>query len=265
MSGVLILSLFAPAHADECVSVELSAAAAEAVELVIEDELDAASRAAWAGLGALECLERVPDPEDLATLWQVLGAIETYRGEVELAATHLARSAAVHPGWFNEQLGQDVQEAWAQATIALSDSAGLAVWPVPTGGLLLLDGVVRPPTPLDVAPGRHVVQVMVDDQLVYSLVLELADGQRAEIATGLPEPEVAGDGVSPWLVGAGVAALAAASSYGVAWTVDRRLPEAVTVEDLDRGYVTGRAVGYAVAGGLAGAAVVGAGVHIAVW
>jgi len=265
MSGVLILSLFAPASAAECAPIELNAAANSAVELVIDDELDAASRAAWDGLAALECLTRVPDPEDMATLWQVLGAIETYRGERELAAEHLARSAAVHPGWFNERLGQEVQEAWADATVALTDSAGLAVWPVPTGGLLLLDGVVRPPTSLDVAPGRHVVQVVVDEDLVYSLVLELADGQRAEIATGLPEPEVAGSSVSPWLVGAGAAALAAAGSYTAALVVDRRLPEATTVSDLDQGYSTGRTMGYAVAGGLAGVAVVGAGVHIAVW
>lgn len=265
MPAALILSLVAPAVAAECEPADLGPLAARAVDLVIEDELDAAAREAWRGLGALECARDVPQPEDLATLWQVLGAVEIYRGEPALADDHLARSAAVHPGWFDDRLGQDVQEIWSAVSAASVPSAGMSVWPVPEGATLYLDGVVRPSTPVALAPGRHLVQVVQDEALVFHLVLELAEGQQAEIATGLPEPAVARRGPSPWLIGAGVAALGAAGSYAVASRIDASLPGATTVEDLDEGYFRSRAVGYGVAGGLAGAAAVGVGLHVALW
>ncbi len=265
MSVILILALAAPAPAADCEPVSLGPLAARAVELVIEDELDAATREAWRGLGALDCTEEVPRPEDLATLWQVLGAVEVYRGELALADDHLARAAAVNPGWFDDRLGQDVQEVWSLVSAAAVASAGISAWPLPEGAVLYLDGVVRPATPVELIPGRHLVQVVWDGELAFQLVLELEDGQRAELATGLPEPQIARRGPSPWLIGAGVAALGAAGSYAAAVRLDRSLTERTTVEELDADYLRTRQLGYGLAGGLGGLAALGLGVHIAIW
>ncbi len=265
MSVVLSLALAVSAAAADCEPVPLGPTAAHAVDLVIEDELDAAAREAWRGLGALECIEEVPRPEDLATLWQVLGAVEVYRGELALADDHLARAVAVHPGWFDDRLGQDVQEVWALVSAAAVASAGISAWPLPEGSVLYLDGVVRPGTPVELIPGRHIVQVIWDGAVAFQLVLELEDGQRAEIATGLPEPQVARRGPSPWLIGAGVAALGAAGSYAAAARLDRSLPDLTTVEELDADYLRVRQLGYGLAGGLTGVAALGLGVHLAAW
>jgi hypothetical protein len=263
MPAALILALVAPATAADCAPVDTAAAAYDAVSLVLEDELEGAEARAREGIAGLECMALVPAPEDLARLWQVLGAIYVYRDMPELARPSLAQAAAVYPGWFEDDLGQPVREAWLAAAAEL-ETASMAVWPVPGGGLLFVDGVVRPNEPFDVPAGRHFVQITHDQEIAFSRTLDLAGGQHAEIATGLPGPELGERGFSPFLLGAGAAAAGAVAAYSAGWAVDRTLEDADTVQALDRRFWVGRSLGYT-AGGLALGAAVGVGLHFTVW
>ena len=204
------LLLLTAASAQDCL--DLGAQVEKAVVAVTDDELDLASRLAKEGLDSLSCQPRVPSPEELATLYQVRGAVGVYGGNDALAESALAQAKSTHPGWFNDRLGSGVRTVWEAQT---PTGEGLVtVWPVPDDGVLYIDGQARSEQPVLVPAGSRLVQVAVGAEVAFVEVVQLADGQELEFATGLPEPTADRRRFTPWLVGTLVGAGAAGGLTG---------------------------------------------------
>lgn len=221
----LLISL---ASAGDCTPLDLDAQVDLAVTAVTDDELGEASRLAQEGLDNLVCQERVVDPEDIASLHQVQGAVGVYSNQPRLADEALQQAKAVYPAWFNDRLGGSVKTVWDHQPT--SGEATLTAWPIPDEGVLYVDGLARAEQPVALSPGRHLVQVAVGAEVAYVDLVDLADGQLIELATGLPEPTHSRR-VSPWLIATASSAAVAGGLYGGALYADRAMLEEANVQD----------------------------------
>ena len=105
------LGFIGAASAQECATIDLDAEVEYAVTNVTDLALDDARRVAEAAILNLSCLQRVADPQDLATLWQVLGASDVYDGKTAEAAPDFVQAAVMAPGFFNDRLGPEPRAA----------------------------------------------------------------------------------------------------------------------------------------------------------
>lgn len=192
------LLLIGAGAAQDCDPLDLDAHVDAAVTAVTDDELGDASRLAEEALANLVCQTRIVDPEDIASLYQVQGAVGVYSERPQLADSALRQARAVYPGYFNERLGGSVRAVWDNQSAPLGGT--LTAWPIPDDGVLYVDGLARVEQPVALSSGTHLVQVAVGAEVAYVDLVELTDSQLIEIATGLPEPTRARR-VSPWLIG----------------------------------------------------------------
>ncbi|MCK6520316.1 hypothetical protein L6R49_02640 [Myxococcota bacterium] len=257
------LGLVGAASAQECSAIDLDAEVEYAVGSVTDLDLDDARRVAEAAILNLGCLQRVADPQDLATLWQVLGASDVYDGNTAAAAPDFAQAAAVAPGFFNDRLGPEPRAAWEAAAQTVTGEVTLDVWPISGNAVLYIDGVIREERPVTLAPGAHLIQVAVGADVVFGRVITMEAGQSARVETGLPEPEREKPPV-PLILGV-VSALGAAGAYTGAVLIDRELAGYSAAGDADAlSQARARSVtlGYAVTPALAVGAAAGITLHI---
>lgn len=258
---ILLLSL-SVAQAEPCQPRDLAADAVAAVTAVIDDELEQAIATSQAGVASLECADRVPNPEDLASLWQAMGTAQLSLGDLKGAEASLRQAAAVNPGWFNERLGPRARAAWAG--VRVGEPAALRASPMPATATLVVDGLPRQDQPVELAAGTHLVQVLDGEALVLTRVLTLEPGQSAELPTGLEGPARHGPQAALWLgVASGV--LAGGAYAGALW-LDGQLDDAVADGSTD--LLASRRqqsliLGYGVAPALAVGAVTGLTLHFA--
>ncbi len=216
----------------ECADFDLPVVVDQLVTAITDDELAYAEREARRAIRSLPCLSRVADPEDLASLWQVLGAAAIYGGRPEEARGALLQSQVVHPGWFNHRLGPEVRAAWEQAGAVLPGEATIQAWPIPDQALLYVDGTGREEQPVTVLAGTHLVQVAVGADVHLGQLLAVAPGEELLVETGLPEPSGFRLRDAPWLVAAAGGLLGGAAAATGAWYLDSRLDGATDLTTL---------------------------------
>ncbi len=227
MPATVMLLLVGTATAQDllqpCPEVDLDVAADDAVRALTDDELAFARTVADGALAKLDCLPRVADPEDLATLYQARAGAAFYGDPQGAFAADLAAAAALHPGWFNDRLGPDLRRAWEEASAGVSGTANLSVWPIPDDGVLYVDGHAQEAQPVAVAPGPHLVQVAVGAEVLWAWSGPVEDGEAPALETGLPEPtKVRLLRDNPMLWGGLVAGLLGGGSYAGALVHDSR-------------------------------------------
>jgi hypothetical protein len=193
-ASVMMLLLGSAAAQDltqPCPQVDLDVAADDAVRALTDDELTFARDVVTTALEGVGCVPRVVDPEDLATLYQARAAASFYADPQLGYASDLAAAAAVYPGWFNDRLGPDLRRAWEGAAAGISGTATLSVWPIPDDGVLYVDGHAHEDQPVEVLPGRHLVQVAVGAEVAWVWTGDLATDDAQVLESGLPEPSKA--------------------------------------------------------------------------
>jgi hypothetical protein len=215
------LGFSSAASAQECATIDLDTEVEYAVTHVTDLALDDARRVADTAILNLSCLQRVADPQDLATLWQVLGASDVYDGKITDASPDFVQAAVMAPGFFNDRLGPEPRAAWEAAAQTVSGEVVVEVWPISGNAVLYIDGVIRDEQPVTLPPGTHLIQVAVGADVVFGRALILEAGQSARVETGLPEPEREKAPV-PLILGV-ASALGAAGAYTGAVLIDRRL------------------------------------------
>jgi hypothetical protein len=216
----MLLLISAALAQDDCASPDVATLAEQAVQHVAMDELDLASQRVAEAVDGLECLDRVPEPEHLVTLWQVRGAVGLFSGKAGMARDNLRIAKGMHPGWFNEDLGAEARTAWEAADPL--GSATVTAWPIPDEGVLYIDGQLRTEQPVQLSAGPHLIQVAIGAEVHFADFAELADQQVLELATGLPEPSRRRR-LGPWLLAAGGSAAAAGGAWTGAWLLDAEL------------------------------------------
>ena len=164
-------------QAQECPEMDIDQQAERAVVALTDADFKLAGRLADDGLSALSCAKRVVDGEDLATLWQVKGAVAVYTGQTTQGEEWMAQAAAVNPYWFNERLGAPVQEVWTAQVEALANPASLTVWPLPDGSTLYVDGRPQRQAKLELFAGTHLVQVAEGAEVLYAEEVTLSASQ----------------------------------------------------------------------------------------
>lgn len=215
--AALIVALVAVASGT-CPADDLRGSAGAAVSAVGRGRFDDARTVATLALDGLHCMSRVASPEDLASLYLARAAAVFYAQPPGDPTPDLLAAWAVHPGWYEEALGPELRAAWA--AIGASVPAGvLEVRPVPWGHTLLVDGRPLPPVPLRVGAGRHLVQVVLGDELRWQAVVDLRAGTELQVTTPLPDDARLAvrtpSGVAAMAFGA--AGVAAALGGGVTW------------------------------------------------
>lgn len=204
------------AVAQDCPAMDVDQQAERAVVALTGADFELAERLADEGLSILSCAPRVVDPQDVATLWQVKGAVGVYSQDMDKAEQALAQAAAVYPDWFNERLGAPVQGVWSEQVATLGEPVTLTVWPLPDESSLYVDGIQYQDPRVPLHPGVHLVQVADGADVLFAQELTLSAGQPQRVDTLLPEPENMLPSRLPWVLG-GIAGLSAAgASYGVA-------------------------------------------------
>lgn len=222
------------AAAQECPQVDIDQQAERAVVALSDADFKLAGRLADEGIDAVACAKRVVDGEDLATLWQVKGAVAVYTGQTEQGAELMVQAAAVNPYWFNERLGAPVQEVWEQAVAAQANPATLTVWPLPDGSTLYVDGRPQRDPKLELFAGVHLVQVAEGAEVLYAQEVTLGASETLRVETGLAEPTLDAPPRWPWLVAGGAGLAGAGVSYGIAYGLNDEMTAAANAADPDR-------------------------------
>ncbi|MCB9764745.1 MAG: hypothetical protein H6739_33525 [Alphaproteobacteria bacterium] len=226
-----------------------------------DDALEDAERLAADAITHLPCLPRVADPDDLASLWQVRGAAAIYGGRPEAAGPFMRQAAALYPGYFNERLGGQAQQAWAEAGEGLSGEGTIEAWPIPDDGVLYVNGQAREEQPVALLPGDHFVQVAVGAEVLYAQIVPLADTDAILLETALPEPRRIS-----WPLTFGIlSGLGAAGAYTGAVLLDRQLTDAANSDQPEtlRAYRAGSVgLGYAATPLLIAGAASGIVIHV---
>jgi len=278
----MLVGVIAVAHAADCVPVALQATAEAVVDAVVVDELERAEAEAWAALESLACADAVPAPEDLATLSQALGAIAIFKEAPATAAPHLAQAAAVHPGWFQDRLGDQVRTAWQEAALGIEGEAQLSAEPLPDHHALWVDGVARAEQPVVTLPGQHLVQITdLDGVVAYGRQVELVSGQALTLATGLVHPSADVEPErrrwSPFLVGAVAAGALSIGGWSGGYAVTAPyeaalesgdtsdLPAGTTADSLRAASNAAKVLTWGFGAGGAAVAAIGGTLHVVVW
>ena len=221
-------------QAQECPEMDIDQQAERAVIALTDADFKLSGRLADEGLSALACAKRVVDGEDLATLWQVKGAVAIYTGQTTQGEELMAQAAAANPYWFNERLGAPVEEVWRVQVEALADPASLTVWPLPDGSTLYVDGRPQREPKVALFAGKHLVQVAQGAEVLYAQEVTLSASETARVETGLAEPTLDAPPRWPWLVAGGAGVVGAGVSYGIAYGLNDEMVAAADAADPDR-------------------------------
>ena len=241
-----MLLLTTVALATECTTFDLDARADQAIALLLDSQFDRALEVTDETIAQLECLDHVADPSDLATIWQIRGAVGVYGDKPELVNSELQQAAAMNPGYFNAALGPKVRAEWVAAGADPGEPGRLTVVPIPDGGVLHIDGQPWTDQPALLTPGLHLVQVSVDQDVAFAHLLRLGPAMDITIETGL-DPATKRVRVTPWLIAGTSTALAAGGTYTGAVFATQRMVEASEDDDPDgvlAGWDTVRGLGY---------------------
>ncbi len=219
---VIAAQLAGVARAQENEVPELAEIAEQVVTAITDGEYAQARQRVDGVVQRLESLERPPAPEDLATLWQSLGAIGVYDAEqAALVRPSFDQACAILPGWFNERLGGMARQQWEAGCAEIQPTATLEITSVLEQSAVYIDGRPVSERQLALAPGLHLVQVLTEGQLPYRALLELSEAQHTTVDAGLelePQPSAARHlslslGTGLVLAGAGVLGWLAAYAH----------------------------------------------------
>ncbi|MFH1467542.1 MAG: PEGA domain-containing protein [Pseudomonadota bacterium] len=166
----------------------LTTTAEQAVTAVTDDEHGLAVRLAEQALAELPQATAPVPTQDLATLYQVLGAVGVFTQDPALTTRGFTGACAVDPAWFNDRLGPLAKSQWSATCAADAGSASLTVAPLPAGAQLYVDGRAHERGDLTLRPGPHLVQVLSEGHEPLARALTLEDGQSATVDTGLTPP-----------------------------------------------------------------------------
>ena len=213
MTAFLLLLPLASAQAPA----DLPVLVDQLVSAVTDTEYAAAADRARAALDTMGTWATPPAPEHLAALWQVLGAVGIFDHRDDLIVPSLTQACAIDPEHFQTRLGPQVQSQWEAACRHVEASASLAVGPLRSESVLWVDGR-QAASPLPLAPGHHLVQVLTEGQEPFVAVVDLAAGQAATLDTGLVLPHQPAPGRHAALAGATGASLLTGAVLGaLAW------------------------------------------------
>jgi len=259
LAGAVALA-FAVETPEECPDWDLDATAESALLLVSDAEFDRALSVTEDAIERLHCLDRVADPEALATLWQVRAAAGLYGGYPEIVESNLVQAAAVNPGWFEKDLGGALRERWVEAGRDPGEPSRITAWPIPDDAVLYVDGMLWPEQPALVHPGTHLVQVSLGAEVQYAKVVALAPEQQVNLDTGLAEPTSLRR-LSPWLVGGIASAVAAGGTYAGAVAMSNQARATEDPASLDEAWRRAAVLGYVATPALGALAVTGVVLH----
>ena len=234
------------ALAQECEPVDLDATSDAAIALLLDTQYDRVLEVTDDAIDRLICLDEVADPRDLASLWQVRGAVGYYGDRPELVKPALQQAAAMNPGYFNDALGPKVRAEWVAAGEDPGDPAQLTVGPIPDEGILHVDGQPWTDQPVLLTPGLHLVQVTVGQAVAYARVVQLTPGSEMALETGL-DPATRRVKVTPWLVAAAGTGLGAGAAYTGAVVATGRMRDAADQDrpqEVDAAWSQVRTLGY---------------------
>ncbi len=210
------LLLAASSWAQEPPPPDLTQLADQVVTAVTDGAYSMAKQQAQQCIQDLERLDKPPDTQALATLWQSLATIGVYDEQPELVAPNLKQACAVSTEWFNERLGSAMREQWQQTCKEVQPTAHVEVTSLLKESRLYVDGRHYEEHMVGLAPGKHLVQVLTEGHPHYSAVVQLAKGQSTTLHIGL-EPASAPARARHVALGAGTG-LALASASGLVWS-----------------------------------------------
>ena len=241
-----MLLLTSIALAQECATFDLDARADQAIALLLDSQFDRALEVTDETIAQLECLEHVADPMDLATIWQIRGAVGVYGDKPALVNSELQQAAAMNPGYFNAALGPKVRAEWVAAGEDPGEPGRLTIQPIPDDGVLHIDGQPWTDQPALLTPGIHLIQVSVDQDVAFAKVVSLGPAMEITVETGL-DPATKRVRITPWLVAGTTPALAAGGTYTTAVFATQKMVEASEDDDPEgvlSGWNTVRGLGY---------------------
>ena len=212
---VIATQLAGVARGQESDVPDLALVAEQVVTAITDGEYAQARQQVDVAVRQLDQLEQPPVPQDLATLWQSLGAIGVYDPEQSaLTSASFHQACAVLPGWFNERLGGMARQQWEAACAESQATASLEIASVLDRSAIYIDGQQSEERRFELAPGTHLVQVLTEGETPFQAVLSLVEAQHATLDAGLVAPQPAGT-VRHLSLGAGTGlALAGAALLG---------------------------------------------------
>ncbi|MCO4745198.1 MAG: hypothetical protein KC912_10455 [Proteobacteria bacterium] len=289
--AVLSLLFSGTAYA-ACPDLEASLVAAEAT--VLEGRFDDTETALATVETALGCGE-VGAAESLARFWITEGAMLHLGGDPEGAVDSFTAARRVAPDYWNADFGPQLATAFQAAAPLEGPSGTIALSPGLERYLAHIDGAPAN-IPAETTPGLHLIQVgPPEGPTEFAQFVYVPPGQELSLATGIvekaapapepvvvpePEPVVAPEPepeplpevppppppqkpkISPFLIGAGVAAVGSAITFGLHQSQNAKYEDAESIEALDA--TKNRQIAFGgTAIGLAGLAATGVVLHVA--
>lgn len=147
-------------------------------------ELDlAAARSTLDGIAeGFEC--GAVEPDQLATWWLLVGAVETFEGNAEAAQEALVAARAADPERWVAELGDELRTTWENAHPGPGE-ATIKLVPPPKGYEVRIDGKVVGDR-LVVRPGAHLVQLRGGDA-GWGKIVRAAANESLTLSHALPE------------------------------------------------------------------------------
>ncbi|MCA9492422.1 MAG: hypothetical protein KC621_20960 [Myxococcales bacterium] len=156
---------------------------------LVEADVDAAEATRRELEAALGC-GAVANPEMLARMWLVEGALLSLGGDETTAAASWQAAARVSPGTWNPDLGDMLRTIYETALqTSPSGSTPLSVEPELFRWIGAVDGEVITRFPITVDPGLHLVQVGAsEDDVRFARIVMAFPDTPVVVVTGLVEP-----------------------------------------------------------------------------
>lgn len=235
---------------------------------IISGSFDAAATTLSDAERAMACQPMAES--DIGRYWMVQGARLAVTGQDAQADACFAAARRVAPGVWDARFGRALMARFDGAV-----ETGRATIEVDTRqDQARIDGRPAEVWPAPVSSGWHLVQV-VEEEVLYSRLLQLAPGENARVATRLPEPALATapgepeplpEAVEPrpkkkspaLLIAAGTAAALGGGCAGLSVTEGAKLEGSDSLGQLESRWTANRGFAYGAYGlwGLAGAGVV---------
>jgi len=219
MYAHLLILVFAPSTQAQGPA-ELPLVVDQLVTAVTDGDYGAAAERARATLEATSSWSSPPAPQQLAALWQVLGAVGVYDGQDALISSSFAQACAIDTEHFEDRLGPRPRSQWEAACRHSEPSASLTVGPLRTDSVLWVDGRAQQASPVALVPGEHLIHVLTPEHEPFVASVKLEAQQQAIIDTGLllpPVPPSGGGRHALLATGTGASLLAGAALGVLAW------------------------------------------------
>lgn len=189
-AGVVLLWWSGMASAQDCPSRDDRLDLMDAAERsLVEADVEAAETSRRELEAALGC-GAVANPELLARMWLVEGALLTLAGDEATAAASWQAAARVSPGTWNPDLGDMLRTTYESALqTSASGSTPLSIEPELFRWIGAVDGEVITRFPITVDPGLHLVQVGAnEDDVRFARIVMAFPDTPVVVVTGLVEP-----------------------------------------------------------------------------